>query len=60
MKEAYAQGIECEDDEDSVGDRIKPRDVGHNIYILAHQVRTMPVALQPLLFVSPHRDRTRA
>uniref|UniRef100_A0AAQ4PLC7 Inositol 1,4,5-trisphosphate receptor n=1 Tax=Gasterosteus aculeatus aculeatus TaxID=481459 RepID=A0AAQ4PLC7_GASAC len=59
MKEAYAQGIECEDDEDSVGDRIKPRDVGHNIYILAHQVRTMPVALQPLLFVSPHRDRTR-
>lgn len=38
MKEAYAQGLESEEDEDSIGDQIKPRDVGHNIYILAHQV----------------------
>uniref|UniRef100_A0AAQ5ZMC5 Inositol 1,4,5-trisphosphate receptor n=1 Tax=Amphiprion ocellaris TaxID=80972 RepID=A0AAQ5ZMC5_AMPOC len=37
MKEAYAQGLENEEDEDSAGDLIKPRDVGHNIYILAHQ-----------------------
>lgn len=41
MKEAYAQGLESEEDEDSVGDQIKPRDVGHNIYILAHQVMKM-------------------
>lgn len=38
MKEAYTKGLESEEDEDSVGDMIKPRDVGHNIYILAHQV----------------------
>lgn len=38
MKEAYAQGLDSEEDEDSVGDQIKPKDVGHNIYILAHQV----------------------
>uniref|UniRef100_A0A8C3AXX9 Inositol 1,4,5-trisphosphate receptor n=1 Tax=Cyclopterus lumpus TaxID=8103 RepID=A0A8C3AXX9_CYCLU len=42
MKEAYAQGLESEEDEDNVGDQIKPRDVGHNIYILAHQARKMP------------------
>lgn len=39
MKEAYTQGLESEEDNDSIGDQIKPRDVGHNIYILAHQVR---------------------
>lgn len=44
MKEAYAQGLESEEDEDSVGDKIKPRDVGHNIYILAHQARKMLIA----------------
>uniref|UniRef100_A0AAQ4QRC1 Inositol 1,4,5-trisphosphate receptor n=1 Tax=Gasterosteus aculeatus aculeatus TaxID=481459 RepID=A0AAQ4QRC1_GASAC len=49
MKEAYAQGIECEDDEDSVGDRIKPRDVGHNIYILAHQLARHNKILQQSL-----------
>uniref|UniRef100_A0A665X7W7 Inositol 1,4,5-trisphosphate receptor n=1 Tax=Echeneis naucrates TaxID=173247 RepID=A0A665X7W7_ECHNA len=38
MKEAYSQGLESEEDEDSAGDQIKPKDVGHNIYILAHQV----------------------
>lgn len=36
MKEAYTQVLQSE--EDDVGDQIKPRDVGHNIYILAHQV----------------------
>lgn len=39
MKEAYTQGLESEEDDDSLGDQIEPRDVGHNIYILAHQVR---------------------
>ncbi|MEQ2193595.1 hypothetical protein XENOCAPTIV_005118, partial [Xenoophorus captivus] len=37
MKEAYTQDFEGEEDMDSVGEQIKPRDVGHNIYILAHQ-----------------------
>lgn len=38
MKEAYAQGVEAELDHECVGDQIKCKDVGHNIYILAHQV----------------------
>lgn len=42
MKEAYAQGLETEEEEDSGGDQIKSRDVGHNIYILAHQVDKIP------------------
>lgn len=38
MKEAYAQGLESDEDEDGFVGQIKPKDVGHNIYILAHQV----------------------
>lgn len=38
MKEAYTQVLESEEDDNSAVDQIKPRDVGHNIYILAHQV----------------------
>ncbi|KAL6106962.1 itpr2 [Pungitius sinensis] len=57
MKEAYAQGIESEDDEDSVGDQIKPRDVGHNIYILAHQLarhnKILQQSLRPELGAGP-------
>ncbi|TKS73284.1 Inositol 1,4,5-trisphosphate receptor type 2 IP3 receptor isoform 2 [Collichthys lucidus] len=49
MKEAYAQGLESEEDEDSVGDKIKPRDVGHNIYILAHQLARHSKILQQSL-----------
>uniref|UniRef100_A0A671WZN3 Inositol 1,4,5-trisphosphate receptor n=1 Tax=Sparus aurata TaxID=8175 RepID=A0A671WZN3_SPAAU len=49
MKEAYAQGLESEEDEDSVGDQIKPRDVGHNIYILAHQLARHNKILQQSL-----------
>ena len=45
MKEAYAQGVEAELEGEIVGDQIKPKDVGHNIYILAHQV---------LVHISPH------
>lgn len=49
MKEAYAQGLESEEDEDSMGDMIKPRDVGHNIYILAHQLARHNKILQQSL-----------
>lgn len=53
MKEAYAQGLDSEEDEDSVGDQISPKDVGHNIYILAHQVtqKTLAVLVRALLYV---------
>uniref|UniRef100_A0A8D2LXR1 Inositol 1,4,5-trisphosphate receptor n=1 Tax=Varanus komodoensis TaxID=61221 RepID=A0A8D2LXR1_VARKO len=37
MKNAYNQGLES-DHEESGDDSISPKDVGHNIYILAHQV----------------------
>ncbi|XP_035258144.1 inositol 1,4,5-trisphosphate receptor type 2 isoform X1 [Anguilla anguilla] len=36
MKEAYNQGLESEGE--VAGDDITPKDVGHNIYILAHQL----------------------
>lgn len=38
MKEAYVQGEEREIELET-SDQITPKDVGHNIYILAHQVR---------------------
>lgn len=39
MKNAYNQGLECDHGEDEGGDDgVSPKDVGHNIYILAHQV----------------------
>ncbi|CAM4581349.1 unnamed protein product [Leuciscus chuanchicus] len=37
MKEAYVQGEESEIDQET-SDQIKPKDVGHNIFILAHQL----------------------
>ncbi|XP_034444276.1 inositol 1,4,5-trisphosphate receptor type 2 isoform X1 [Hippoglossus hippoglossus] len=49
LKEAYTQGLESEEDGDSVGDQIKPRDVGHNIYILAHQLARHNKILQQSL-----------
>ncbi|KAM4619267.1 inositol 1,4,5-trisphosphate-gated calcium channel ITPR2 [Polymixia lowei] len=49
MKEAYAQGLQSEADGDSVGDLIKPKDVGHNIYILAHQLARHSKILQQSL-----------
>ncbi|XP_029951400.1 inositol 1,4,5-trisphosphate receptor type 2 [Salarias fasciatus] len=49
MKEAYTQGLESEDDEDNPGDPIKPKDVGHNIYILAHQLARHNKMLQQSL-----------
>lgn len=50
MKDAYSQGLASDDDDDCVGDEIKPKDVGHNIYILAHQV-VIKASLQLDLFV---------
>uniref|UniRef100_A0A7M4FYF6 Inositol 1,4,5-trisphosphate receptor n=1 Tax=Crocodylus porosus TaxID=8502 RepID=A0A7M4FYF6_CROPO len=38
MKNAYNQGLECDHEEENGDDSISPKDVGHNIYILAHQV----------------------
>uniref|UniRef100_A0A8B9PU69 Inositol 1,4,5-trisphosphate receptor n=1 Tax=Apteryx owenii TaxID=8824 RepID=A0A8B9PU69_APTOW len=38
MKNAYNQGLECDHEEENGDDGISPKDVGHNIYILAHQV----------------------
>lgn len=38
MKNAYNQGLECDQEEENGDDGISPKDVGHNIYILAHQV----------------------
>uniref|UniRef100_A0A671RGL0 Inositol 1,4,5-trisphosphate receptor n=1 Tax=Sinocyclocheilus anshuiensis TaxID=1608454 RepID=A0A671RGL0_9TELE len=38
IKEAYVQGEESEIDQET-SDQTRPKDVGHNIYILAHQVR---------------------
>lgn len=38
IKEAYVQGEDNEIDQET-SDQIRPKDVGHNIYILAHQVR---------------------
>uniref|UniRef100_A0A8C2FZL7 Inositol 1,4,5-trisphosphate receptor n=1 Tax=Cyprinus carpio TaxID=7962 RepID=A0A8C2FZL7_CYPCA len=38
IKEAYVQGEESEIDQETL-DQIRPKDVGHNIFILAHQVR---------------------
>ncbi|CAB1322999.1 unnamed protein product, partial [Coregonus sp. 'balchen'] len=49
MKEAYSQGLESEAEENSIGDQIKPKDVGHNIYILAHQLARHSKFLQQSL-----------
>lgn len=51
MKEAYTQGLQSEEDDDSIGYQIEPRDVGHNIYILAHQVRGRGGRLSSVLAV---------
>ncbi|XP_063052476.1 inositol 1,4,5-trisphosphate receptor type 2 isoform X3 [Engraulis encrasicolus] len=50
IKEAYHQGVENEE-EDLIGDSICSKDVGHNIYILAHQLarhnRILQQSLKP-------------
>lgn len=43
IKKAYMQGeVEFEDGENSEEGAASPRNVGHNIYILAHQVHAQP------------------
>lgn len=43
IKKAYLQGeVEFEDGENGEDGAASPRNVGHNIYILAHQVRPVP------------------
>ncbi|CAL9697413.1 unnamed protein product [Knipowitschia caucasica] len=49
MKEAYTQSLESDEDQDGAGDKINPRDVGHNIYILAHQLARHNKSLQQSL-----------
>ncbi|GAA6101705.1 inositol 1,4,5-trisphosphate receptor type 2 isoform X2 [Tachysurus ichikawai] len=49
IKEAYLQGVQSEEDGDLSGDVISPKDVGHNIYILAHQLARHRKVLQQSL-----------
>lgn len=43
IKKAYMQGeVEFEDGENGEDGAASPRNVGHNIYILAHQVGPLP------------------
>ncbi|XP_023811698.1 inositol 1,4,5-trisphosphate receptor type 2 isoform X2 [Oryzias latipes] len=59
MKEVYAQGLESEEDEDNIGSQITSRDVGHNIYILAHQLARHNKLLQQCLRPSPGKEYDR-
>nr|XP_014347325.1 PREDICTED: inositol 1,4,5-trisphosphate receptor type 2 [Latimeria chalumnae] len=49
IKTAYTQGLECDTDENSADDQVSPKDVGHNIYILAHQLARHNKVLQQML-----------
>uniref|UniRef100_A0A803VL64 Inositol 1,4,5-trisphosphate receptor n=1 Tax=Ficedula albicollis TaxID=59894 RepID=A0A803VL64_FICAL len=49
MKNAYNQGLECDHEEENGDDGISPKDVGHNIYILAHQLACHNKTLQQML-----------
>ncbi|XP_051483987.1 inositol 1,4,5-trisphosphate receptor type 2 isoform X4 [Apus apus] len=49
MKNAYNQGLECDHEEENGDDGISPKDVGHNIYILAHQLARHNKTLQQML-----------
>ncbi|XP_013913269.1 PREDICTED: inositol 1,4,5-trisphosphate receptor type 2-like [Thamnophis sirtalis] len=48
MKNAYNQGLDS-DQEENGDDNISPKDVGHNIYILAHQLSRHNKVLQHIL-----------
>ena len=53
IKKAYMQGeVEFEDGENGEDGAASPRNVGHNIYILAHQVRPLPRPLCPTVNAS--------
>ncbi|XP_027017224.1 inositol 1,4,5-trisphosphate receptor type 2 isoform X5 [Tachysurus fulvidraco] len=49
IKEAYLQGVQSEAAGHLSGDVISPKDVGHNIYILAHQLARHRKVLQQSL-----------
>ncbi|XP_039235903.1 inositol 1,4,5-trisphosphate receptor type 2 isoform X1 [Pipra filicauda] len=49
MKNAYNQGLDCDHEEENGDDGISPKDVGHNIYILAHQLARHNKTLQQML-----------
>lgn len=59
MKEAYAQGLESDEDEDGFVGQIKPKDVGHNIYILAHQVDFDSFSSDDFIFTQDARSGKR-
>uniref|UniRef100_A0A8C2FYQ5 Inositol 1,4,5-trisphosphate receptor n=1 Tax=Cyprinus carpio TaxID=7962 RepID=A0A8C2FYQ5_CYPCA len=52
IKEAYVQGEESEIDQETL-DQIRPKDVGHNIFILAHQLARHRKNLQQSLKPGP-------
>ncbi|XP_054242605.1 inositol 1,4,5-trisphosphate receptor type 2 isoform X1 [Indicator indicator] len=56
MKNAYNQGLECDQEEENRDDGISPKDVGHNIYILAHQLARHNKTLQQMLKPGPDPD----
>ncbi|KAG8142582.1 hypothetical protein E2320_005792 [Naja naja] len=49
MKNAYNQGLDSDQEEENGDDNISPKDVGHNIYILAHQLSRHNKVLQHML-----------
>nr|XP_012788828.1 unnamed protein product [Sorex araneus] len=57
MKNAYNQGLECDQAaEEGREDVISPKDVGHNMYILAHQLARHNKLLQQMLKPGPDAD----
>ncbi|XP_073709761.1 inositol 1,4,5-trisphosphate-gated calcium channel ITPR2 [Misgurnus anguillicaudatus] len=55
IKEVYRQGEQSEIDQET-SDQIRPKDVGHNIYILAHQLARHRKILQQSLKPGPDLD----
>ncbi|XP_068133693.1 inositol 1,4,5-trisphosphate-gated calcium channel ITPR2 isoform X1 [Hyperolius riggenbachi] len=49
IKAAYNQGLDTEQDEQELDEQVSPRAVGHNIYILAHQLARHSKMLQQML-----------
>ncbi|XP_073423539.1 inositol 1,4,5-trisphosphate-gated calcium channel ITPR2 isoform X2 [Dendrobates tinctorius] len=49
IKAAYNQGLESDHEEHGPEDQVSPRAVGHNIYILAHQLARHYKTLQQML-----------
>ncbi|XP_066541868.1 inositol 1,4,5-trisphosphate receptor type 2 [Hoplias malabaricus] len=56
IKVAYNQGSSIVDDLEGAGDQVSPKDVGHNIYILAHQLARHNKILQQNLKPATESD----